>query len=127
VKKVFEKTVSKQLELIKQDENLATCFGIRRPEDGRIDWNWQKERIRNWVRAQSYPYPGAFTFFNGHKITIDKVETSSLGFNYNIINGTILEVKPNLVVKTQNGALIIKDYREKVQFTKGEKLGNYEK
>lgn len=127
VKNVIDKAASKQLELIKQDENLATYFGIRRPEDGRIDWNWQKERIRNWVRAQSYPYPGAFTFFNGHKITIDKVETSSLGFNYNIINGTILEVKPNLVVKTQNGALIIKDYREKVQFTKGKKLGNYEK
>ena len=127
VKEVIEKVKSEQLELKKQDENLATYFGVRKPGDGRIDWNWQKERIRNWVRAQSYPYPGAFTFFNGQKITIDKVEESYLGFNYNIINGTILEVKPNLIIKTQNGALIIKDYREKIQFIKGEKLGDYEK
>ena len=127
VKEVIEKVKSDQLELKKQDENLATYFGVRRPENGRIDWNWQKERIRNWVRAQSYPYPGAFTFFNSQKITIDKVEESSLGFNYNIINGTILEVKPDLIIKTQNGALIIKEYREKFQFIKGEKLGNYEK
>jgi methionyl-tRNA formyltransferase len=127
VKEVIEKVKSEQLKLKKQDENLATYFGVRRPGDGRIDWNWQKERIRNWVRAQSYPYPGAFTFFNGQKITIDKVEESYLGFNYNIINGTILEVKPNLIIKTQNGALIIKDYREKIQFIKGEKLGDYEK
>ena len=127
VKEVIEKVKSEQLELKKQDENLATYFGVRRPEDGRIDWNWQKERIRNWVRAQCYPYPGAFTFFNCQKITIDKVEESSLGFNYNITNGTILEVKPNLIIKTQNGALIIKDYREKVNFNKGDLLGNNEK
>ena len=124
---VFKKLNSGKLELIKQDEKLATYFGKRTPEDGRINWNWQKERIRNWVRAQSYPYPGAFTFFNGQKVTIDKVEESYLGFNYNIINGTILEVKPNLIIKTQNGALIIKSYREKIQFIKGEKLGDYEK
>ena len=127
VKEVIEKVKSEQLELKKQDENLATYFGVRRPENGRIDWNWQKERIRNWVRAQSYPYPGAFTFFNSQKITIDKVEEFSVGFNYNIINGTILEVKPNPIIKTQNGALIIKDYREKVKFIKGAKLDNNEK
>ena len=127
VREVFEKVKSGQLELKKQDKNLATYYGVRKPEDGRIDWNWQKERIRNWVRAQSYPYPGAFTFFNGQKITIDKVEEFSVGFNYNIINGTILEVKPNPIIKTHNGALIIKDYREKVKFIKGAKLDNNEK
>jgi|TARA_B110000037_G_C17074552_1_gene487280 methionyl-tRNA formyltransferase len=127
VQNVLNKIETDKLVSIEQDDSLATYFGARRPTDGLINWNWQKERIRNWVRAQSYPYPGAFTFFNGQKITIDKVEEFSVGFNYNIINGTILEVKPNPIIKTQNGALIIKDYREKVKFIKGAKLDNNEK
>jgi methionyl-tRNA formyltransferase len=30
---------------IKQNENLITCFGKRTPADGRINWDWQRERI----------------------------------------------------------------------------------
>lgn len=119
---VFKKVKRGQLEQKKQDENFATYFGVRKPIDGKIDWSWQNERIRNWVRAQSYPYPGAYSYFNGQKITIDKVEETSYSLNHNIIDGTIIEVKPNLIVKTQNGALIITKYREKIQFKKGEKF-----
>jgi len=124
---VIEKVKSGQIELTKQEENLSSYFGVRGPEDGEIDWNWQKDRIRNWVRAQSYPYPGAFSYFNSQKITIDKVEESPIACNTNIVNGTILEVIPNLIIKTQDGAIIIKEYREKLQLIKGGKLGNYEK
>ena len=95
--------------------------------EGWINWNWQRERIQNWVRAQSFPYPGAFTYYNGYKITIDEVVKSTLGFSSNEVNGTILEIRPTLVVKTQNGALEIKRYREKVKFAIGEELGNHEK
>jgi|TARA_B100001540_G_scaffold266124_1_gene247019 methionyl-tRNA formyltransferase len=127
VKNVFDKAKSGQLKLNKQDDNLATYFGKRNPDDGEINWNWQRERIQNWVRAQSFPYPGAFTYYNGYKITIDEVVKSTLGFSSNEVNGTILEIRPNLVVKTQNGALEIKRYREKVKFAIGEELGNHEK
>ena len=127
VKNVFDKAISGKLQLNKQDDNLATYFGVRNPDDGKINWNWQRERIQNWVRALSFPYPGAFTHFNGFKITIDKVEKSSMGFSCNVVNGTILAVTPNLIIKTQNGALEIKKYREKIKFAIGEKLGNYEK
>jgi methionyl-tRNA formyltransferase len=122
VKKVFEKTVSKQLELIKQDENLATCFGIRRPEDGLIDWNWQKERIQNWVRAQSNPYPGAYSFVKNQKIIIDAVENSPIGFNCDMENGTVLATSPIIVVKTPNGALALTKLRELVEVEIGVKL-----
>ena len=127
VKNVFDKAKSGQLKLNKQDDNLATYFGKRNPDDGEINWNWQRERIQNWVRAQSFPYPGAFTYYNGYKITIDEVVKSTLGFSSNEVNGTILEIRPALVVKTQNGALEIKRYREKVKFAIGEELGNHEK
>jgi len=39
----------------------------RRPEDGLIDWNRSPRQVHDWIRAQTHPYPGAFTFFGGRK------------------------------------------------------------
>ena len=61
------------LKLIKQIEEEASFFPKRTPDDGGIDWNWECERIRNWVRAQRFPYPGAFSHFGDNKIIIDEV------------------------------------------------------
>lgn len=94
----------------KQDNDQATYFGKRTPEDGAINWNWQRERINNWVRAQAYPYPGAFTHYNGKKITIDRVAFSNAGFDWEMPDGTILSASP-LTVKTPNGAIEITNYR----------------
>ncbi|HEY2990481.1 MAG TPA: formyltransferase [Candidatus Binatia bacterium] len=53
---------------IPQDARLATKFGGRRPEDGKIDWDQPATAIYNLVRAVTHPYPGAFTFFRGGKL-----------------------------------------------------------
>ena len=42
----------------------------RTEEDGLIDWNKSAREITDFVRAQTKPYPGAFTIINGKKITI---------------------------------------------------------
>jgi methionyl-tRNA formyltransferase len=44
-----------------QDHTLATYFGKRTPEDGRMDWTKSAREIFNLVRALSQPFPGAFT------------------------------------------------------------------
>ena len=33
---------------------------------------WPAQRIRNFIRAQTHPYPGAFTIIDGKKVTIWK-------------------------------------------------------
>ncbi|MBA7583847.1 Bifunctional polymyxin resistance protein ArnA [subsurface metagenome] len=84
---VLEKVRKDTLEPIKQDHALATYFGKRTPDDGHIEWDWTKERIYNWVRAQARPYPGAFSYYQGKKIVIYKIRYSSLGFDYRDKNG----------------------------------------
>ena len=42
----------------------------RKPEDGEINVNWSADKIHNFIRAQTKPYPGAFFIINGKKITI---------------------------------------------------------
>ena len=95
-----------------QNNNLSTYFPKRNPSDGEIDWDWDKERIRNWVRALSYPYPGAYTFYQNKKITIDKVSLSKITYDINLENGYILKTKPYLLIKTKNGVIKIDEIRK---------------
>jgi methionyl-tRNA formyltransferase len=53
-----------------QNHALATQFPQRKPEDGLIDWTQPAEQIRNFIRAQTKPYPGAFTCLGGKKVII---------------------------------------------------------
>uniref|UniRef100_UPI0040491AAD methionyl-tRNA formyltransferase n=1 Tax=Flavobacterium sp. TaxID=239 RepID=UPI0040491AAD len=102
---ILEKVTSNKIKLIPQDNNKATFFDKRLPIDGLVCWDWQKERIRNWVRALKEPYPGAF-FINvlGDKVIINKVKFNDLGFQNSIRNGTVLSLNP-LLVKTPNGVI----------------------
>jgi len=76
--KAARQVLERQLEAIaagsaprrKQDESQATYFGGRKPEDGRIDWTVDAEKIYNLIRAVTQPYPGAFTFVDGKKLFI---------------------------------------------------------
>ena len=118
------KISSNSLLPIKQDESKATYFGKRTPEDGQIDWNWGALKIRNWVRAQAYPYPGAFTFYDGNKITIDKVAIIEEDFDSTLENGVIISVSPLLAVKVFDAVLSIESLRdaERYNFKKGDKF-----
>jgi len=55
-----------------QDESAATFFPPRSPSDGRIDWRWPSRRIYNFIRAQTLPYPCAFSEYHGRTIKIVK-------------------------------------------------------
>lgn len=110
ITKLLRNIAANDFTFIEQDESKATFFGKRTPEDGQINWNWQKERIYNWIRAQADPYPGAFTFYNDQKIIVDKVEYDDFGFSYEMENGLILSVHP-LRVKTPNGVLKVSGIR----------------
>jgi methionyl-tRNA formyltransferase len=114
---LIEQIKNRKIKLIKQDIDKATYFGKRTPEDGQINWNWQKERIYNWVRAQAYPYPGAFTLFKNQKIIIDKISYSDFGFDNEMPNGLIVNNKPNVLVKTPNGLVELTQIRNKPMYS----------
>lgn len=43
-----------------QDLAKGSYFGGRKPEDGRIGTHWTAQRVHDFVRALTHPYPGAF-------------------------------------------------------------------
>jgi len=65
----------------KQDESKSSYYPLRFPDDGLILWDiYTAEEIHNRIRALTDPYPGAFTFFNGHKLKLLKSELTSRPF-----------------------------------------------
>ncbi|OGH64487.1 MAG: hypothetical protein A2821_03125 [Candidatus Magasanikbacteria bacterium RIFCSPHIGHO2_01_FULL_41_23] len=48
----------KEIVVVPQDESQATYYPKGLPGDGEIDWSWNGEQIRNWIRAMTFaPFP----------------------------------------------------------------------
>lgn len=62
----------------------------RTADDGMIDWNWPVPQIVNWVRAQTRPYPGAFTLLDGARLPIWRC--GGTGLHCEALPGTVTEV-----------------------------------
>ncbi|NCI49068.1 methionyl-tRNA formyltransferase [Sediminibacterium roseum] len=124
VKKLIGMLEAGKLVTTAQDESKATYFGKRTPEDGAINWIWQKERIYNWVRALAKPYPGAFTYYNDQKIIIHKVAFDAAGFEYTDPDGLIVSGGEQPVIKTSNGCIRLEELEANagIVFKKGEVL-----
>lgn len=53
-----------------QNDEDATWWPKRDPWHGLIDWNRPPQEVYNWIRGQTRPYPGAFSYLDDQKITI---------------------------------------------------------
>lgn len=53
-----------------QDRSKSSFFHKRSLADSRIDWTWTAEELERFVRAQSDPYPNAFTHHRGERLRI---------------------------------------------------------
>lgn len=60
--------------LVKQDAKSRRVMPQRSPEDGVIDWTLPARRVYDFIRAQTRPYPGAFTHHAGRKLTVWSAE-----------------------------------------------------
>lgn len=94
---------------IAQDNSLATVMPRRRPEDGLIDWTEPAKKIYDFVRAQTRPYPGAFTYVEGQKLTVwscSPLEESALEARE---PGSIRRIKERLFVHCGSGAVELRE------------------
>lgn len=57
-------------EFHQQDLSQGHYWRGRSPEEGQIDWSKPVESIHNFIRALTYPYPGAFTDTPRGRLTI---------------------------------------------------------
>lgn len=81
-----------------QEHSQATYCAQRIPEDGKIDWSWSARNIYNFIRAQSHPYPGAFTILDNKQLKV--WHASFLEKVYYGTPGQVAEINPRGVVVT---------------------------
>lgn len=94
-----------------QDSSRATYTRRRTPSDGQISWRDSAVRIRNAIRAQSHPFPGAFSRLERWTVKIWRAEVP-LGVRAPLRArpGEILTVDElGVLVATSDNALLISD------------------
>ena len=98
-----------------------TFYPKRTPEDGLINWNQTSEKLFDFIRAITKPYPGAFTHINEKKITIWNAQPfdSQITYDENQI-GEIVEkfFSGDFIVKCQEGSLLVTEYEGAVSIGK---------
>ncbi len=101
--------------LEEQNHDQASYCSLRRPEDGLIDWTKPAEEIYDFIRAQTRPYPGAFTYLpDGTLLRIWRASLFPYPF-YGIPGLVGQKYQDGIVVSCGKGALIILDFESALQ------------
>jgi methionyl-tRNA formyltransferase len=86
------------------DLKAGSYFGARKPEDGRIDWALDAQRIHNLVRAVAPPYPGAAATLAGHPA---RVLSTRILTPAGIASAPVLKVRDgNILVQCGGGGTL---------------------
>lgn len=120
---LFEKVSDAHIELVRslmpalldgtapreaQDAKRASEWPKRRPGDGLIDWETRAPYLYDWVRAQTRPYPGAFTYIGEEKLIVWKarpVDGAERRFA-----GTVVEARADgVAVSCGDGTLLLEE------------------
>lgn len=92
----------------RQDETKATLLPKRVPLMGVTDWRRNSQEIHDWIRAQTAPYPGAFTHLQGERITLWRSLPPGPVVSGDAAPGTVVSVAPvGLTIATGDGTLVI--------------------
>ncbi len=93
---------------VSQDSRRASVWPKRTPADGIIDWETRAPYLYDWVRAQTRPYPGAFTFLGDEKVVVWRARPVEL--DAEAPAGTIVAERPEgPVVACGEGGLLLEE------------------
>ena len=89
-----------------QDVTAGDLMPKRVPAMGVIDWARPPVEVHNWVRAQTAPYPGAFTELDGRKVmvwaTAPPLRSEAAG-----VSGEVLAVEDGIRVGAGGGSVLV--------------------
>jgi methionyl-tRNA formyltransferase len=108
---------------VAQDPSRASSWPKRTPADGIIDWETRAPYLYDWVRAQTRPYPGAFTFAGEEKVVVWRARPVEL--DDDAPAGTIVAERPEgPVVACGEGALLLEEFETAApELVVGSRLG----
>lgn len=121
IRRFVPQLLAGRVDRVPQDERRASWWPKRTPADGIIDWDTRASYLYDWVRAQTRPYPGAFSFLGEERVVVWRarpVEAAAAP------SGTVVEERPEgPVVACGEGALLLEDVDAPGPLRVGARLG----
>ena len=123
VRELVPQLLSRSAPRSRQDPSRASSWPKRVPADGIIDWETRAPYLHDWVRAQTRPYPGAFTYFGDDKVIVWEARPVELAAEAPA--GTIVDVSADgPVVACGEGGLVLEEIQtEAGELAVGARLG----
>lgn len=114
-----------------QKEGEGEILPRRKPKDGLIDFKRNSRAIYDLVRAVTYPYPGAFFYYNDQKVIIWKasyLKIAKTSFEAGVVIDFIFSFVDDhcgVLISTKDGALIINEIEVEDSIINGRKLHSF--
>jgi methionyl-tRNA formyltransferase len=122
VREYVPKVVDGTAERTPQDTRRASSWPKRTPTDGIIDWETRAPYLYDWVRAQTRPYPGAFTYLGDEKVVVWRARAVEL--DEDAPAGTVVAREGNeAVVACGEGGLVLEEVEGVAEVPVGAQLG----
>ncbi len=107
---------------IPQDTRRASAWPKRTPADGIIDWETRAPYLYDWVRAQTRPYPGAFTFLGDERLVVWRAR--SVPLDDGAPAGTVVGLDGEAaIVACGEGGLVLEEVEGVAEVPVGARLG----
>ena len=119
VRELVPQLVSGTVTKTPQDPRQASTWPKRTSADGIIDWETRAPYLYDWVRAQTRPYPGAFTFLGEEKVVVWRARP--VEWRGEAPAGTVVDAGP--VVMCGEGALLLEEVETSTPLEVGARLG----
>ena len=121
VRELVPKLIDGSAERVAQDTRRASAWPKRTPADGIIDWETRAPYLHDWVRAQTRPYPGAFTYLGEDKLVVWRARPVEL--DEEAPAGTVVRVEGGPVVACGEGGLVLEEVEGAAEVPVGARLG----
>jgi methionyl-tRNA formyltransferase len=122
IRELLPRLLTRTAPRIQQDPSRASAWPKRTPDDGIIDWETRAPYLYDWVRAQTRPYPGAFTYLGDEKVIVWGARPVELAEA--APPGTIVEIAPEgPVVACGEGGLVLEEIQTDGELAVGARLG----
>ena len=122
VRRVVPRLLDGTAERVPQDTRRASAWPKRSPADGIIDWETRAPYLYDWVRAQTRPYPGAFTYLGEEKMVVWRARTVEL--EEAAPAGTVVgRDGEDAIVACGEGGLVLEEVEGAAELVVGARLG----
>ena len=123
VRELVPQLLTRAAPRIPQDPSRASSWPKRSPADGIIDWETRALYLHDWVRSQTRPYPGAFTFLGDERVIVWGARPVSLADE--APPGTIVDVLDDgpIVACGEGGLLLEEVQTNAAELAVGARLG----